>query len=90
MILIIELLNKCYIGGNDTLNGGRGNDFVDGGEGTDVLSFDSGLSDSLEFSGSASEFNVFVDGVDEGTFINIESVEFTNGDAIATQDLDFI
>jgi len=75
--------------GDDTLNGGRGNDLVDGGEGTDVLAFDFELNESVTFNGSAGEFNVFVDGVNEGTFLNIESVEFANGDAVSTSDLDF-
>lgn len=39
--------------------------------------------------GSNSDFNVLVDGINEGTFTNIESIEFANGDVIATQDLDF-
>ena len=76
-------------GGDDILDGGKGNDTLDGGDGTDVLVFDFEPSENITYTGSASDFDVLVDGINEGTFTNIESIEFGNGDVIATQDLDF-
>ena len=83
--------NDAIVGsdGNDTLNGGKGDDTLNGGVGTDVLAFDFEPSENITYVGSADNFNVLVDSINEGTFTNIESIEFANGDVIATQDLDF-
>ena len=77
--------------GDDTINGGRGNDILNGGAGTDVLAlFDLNRGDeNIGFVGSANNFTFFVDGVDEGTFLNIELVQFDNGEVVSTEDLDF-
>ena len=76
-------------GGDDILNGGRGNDILNGGAGTDVLALDFEPNENIAYIGSASDFDILIDGVNEGTFTNIESIEFANGDVIATQHLDF-
>ena len=77
--------------GDDTINGGRGLDILNGGAGTDVLAlFDLNRGDeNIGFIGEADNFTFFVDGVDEGTFLNIESVRFDNGEMVSTADLDF-
>ena len=77
--------------GDDTINGGRGLDILDGGAGTDVLAlFDLNRGDeNIGFVGEADNFTFFVDGADEGTFLNIEAVEFDNGELVSTQELDF-
>ena len=77
--------------GDDTINGGRGLDLLDGGSGTDVLAlFALNRGDeNIGFVGEADNFTFFVDGVDEGTFLNIESVKFDNGEVVSTVDLDF-
>ena len=77
-------------GGDDTLDAGRGKDTLNGGVGTDVLAFDFESSKNITYIGSANDFDVIVDGINEGKFTNIESIEFVNGDVIATQDLDFV
>ena len=77
--------------GDDTINGGRGLDILDGSAGTDVLAlFDLNRGDeNIGFIGEADNFTFFVDGVDEGTFLNIELVKFDNGEVVSTADLDF-
>ena len=77
--------------GDDTINGGRGNDILDGGAGTDVLAlFDLNRGDeNIGFVGSGNNFTFFVDGANEGTFLDIELVQFDNGEVVSTEDLDF-
>ena len=77
--------------GDDTINGGRGLDILDGGAGTDVLAlFALNRGDeNIGFVGEADNFTFFVDGADEGTFLNIETVKFDNGEVVSTADLDF-
>ena len=77
--------------GDDTINGGRGLDILNGGAGTDVLAlFDLNRGDeNIGFIGEADNFTFLVDGADEGTFLNIESVKFDNGEVVSTADLDF-
>ncbi len=83
--------NDMIVGsdGNDTLNGGKGDDTLNGGAGTDVLAFDFEPNENITYVGSANNFNVLVDSINEGTFTNIESIKFANGDVIATQDIEF-